>query len=232
MPLPGNASKSLPFAPGDVWFTNQGWGRQGSYSHFGYAAFSWDFIIADHPSGNTYPNGTMQAPVHAACSRRGRACLRSATPCGGGSRQLGSPSRLGRSRSWLLSSSAKLGGRIAWPNCNRGTADCAGELVPVERPSSSGRCERLTGGGRLSDRTACNRQLRGSAKQRNLAASFAGDSAAGRSRAPVVIALSMRSTLQAKAASSFKGLSIMSSVDPVMGLRSLNEHRRPDIGRR
>lgn len=68
MPLPAHTRTRLPFAPGDVWYTGQGWGHPTSYSHFGYAAFCWDFRIADYPSGDTYPNGTMQAPVHAACS--------------------------------------------------------------------------------------------------------------------------------------------------------------------
>ena len=68
MPLPANIRTQLPFAPGDAWYTVQGWGRPTSYSHYGYAAFCWDFIIADYPSGGTYPSGTMQAPIHAACS--------------------------------------------------------------------------------------------------------------------------------------------------------------------
>jgi hypothetical protein len=68
MPLPRTAETQLPFAMGDEWFIPQGWARQGSYKHFGYAAFCWDFIVADHPAGDTYPAGTMEAPIHAPCS--------------------------------------------------------------------------------------------------------------------------------------------------------------------
>jgi hypothetical protein len=68
MPLPGGSRTVLPFAVGDAWLMVQGWARPTGFSHFGYAAFCMDFVIADHPAGDQYPMGTMGAPIHAPCA--------------------------------------------------------------------------------------------------------------------------------------------------------------------
>lgn len=70
IPLPSHDVMHLPFVAGDAWSVPQG--MAASWTHFGYAAFCLDFMIASPlngpvlHSGDTYPNGTMTAPLCAA----------------------------------------------------------------------------------------------------------------------------------------------------------------------
>ncbi len=65
LPLPTEqVVMDLPFPPGEAWEVIQG-PEQGGGSHRGYAAFCWDFIVADQPQAGEYPNGSDGAPFYA-----------------------------------------------------------------------------------------------------------------------------------------------------------------------
>ena len=70
IPLPSHDVMHLPFVAGDAWAVAQG--QAASWTHFGYAAFCLDFLIASplhgpaFHAGDTYPNGTINAPLCAA----------------------------------------------------------------------------------------------------------------------------------------------------------------------
>ena len=63
IPLPRNDRQELPFLSGEAWLCAQG--TAATFSHRGYAAFCWDFVVADTGGAWTdvYPNGSFQAPV-------------------------------------------------------------------------------------------------------------------------------------------------------------------------
>jgi hypothetical protein len=62
----GEVSKpvQLPFKKNEVWYVIQGQDDPSS-SHNGYAAFCYDFMVANQPQTGTYPEGTAMAPVYA-----------------------------------------------------------------------------------------------------------------------------------------------------------------------
>ena len=57
----------LPFKKDEVWSVIQGQDDPGS-SHNGYAAFCYDFMLANQPQTGVYPKGTAMAPVYAAAT--------------------------------------------------------------------------------------------------------------------------------------------------------------------
>jgi Concanavalin A-like lectin/glucanases superfamily len=62
-----SAEVQLPFKKNEVWFVIQGQDDPSS-SHNGYAAFCYDFMVANKPQTGSYPNGTAHAPVYAAAT--------------------------------------------------------------------------------------------------------------------------------------------------------------------
>lgn len=54
----------LPFKKNEVWYVIQGQDDPSS-SHNGYAAFCYDFTVANQPQTGTYPEGTAMARVYA-----------------------------------------------------------------------------------------------------------------------------------------------------------------------
>ena len=65
LPLPTEQEvMDLPFPLGEAWSVMQGVDKQAG-SHRGYAAFCWDFIVADEPKGGVYPDGSNGAPFYA-----------------------------------------------------------------------------------------------------------------------------------------------------------------------
>lgn len=66
LPLPTEqVVMDLPFPPGEAWKAIQAPDGLGG-SHQGYAAFCWDFVVADQPQGGEYPKGSDGAPFYAA----------------------------------------------------------------------------------------------------------------------------------------------------------------------
>jgi len=65
LPLPTEQQvMDLPFPSGEAWSVIQGVDFQGG-SHRGYAAFCWDFMVADQPQDGAYPKGSDGAPFYA-----------------------------------------------------------------------------------------------------------------------------------------------------------------------
>jgi murein DD-endopeptidase MepM/ murein hydrolase activator NlpD len=65
LPLPSqHRPMDLPFPLGEEWSVIQGPDNP-TGSHYGYAAFCWDFMVAGQPQSGTYPNGTGGAPFYA-----------------------------------------------------------------------------------------------------------------------------------------------------------------------
>ena len=66
IPLPQHDRQELPFLAGEAWECPQG--IAAAFSHRGYAAFCWDFVLADTGAAWTdvYPNGSFRAPVFSA----------------------------------------------------------------------------------------------------------------------------------------------------------------------
>ncbi len=65
LPLPTEQQvMDLPFPVGEAWNVLQGVDHQAG-SHRGYAAFCWDFTLADEPVGGEYPDGSDGAPFYA-----------------------------------------------------------------------------------------------------------------------------------------------------------------------
>jgi hypothetical protein len=65
LPLPTqHVEARLPFPPGEEWLVIQGYADPNG-SHHGYAAFSWDFGLANKPCSSQYPYGSSGAPLYA-----------------------------------------------------------------------------------------------------------------------------------------------------------------------
>ena len=70
LPLPTKQQlMDLPFPPGEAWSVIQGVDQRAG-SHRGYAAFCWDFMVADQPQGGVYPTGSDGAPFYASAPGR------------------------------------------------------------------------------------------------------------------------------------------------------------------
>jgi hypothetical protein len=66
LPIPANHVKMhLPFRAFEPWRCIQGFAEDPG-THQGYAAFCWDFILADWNQSGSYPHGSFAAPVFAA----------------------------------------------------------------------------------------------------------------------------------------------------------------------
>ncbi len=65
LPLPSNhVGMELPFTVGEAWQCIQSFAEDPG-THQGYAAFCWDFVLADQPPSGAYPGGSFGAPVYA-----------------------------------------------------------------------------------------------------------------------------------------------------------------------